>query len=219
MAERGEQKERVFSKPIACGHCGNFAPHERLATARVDNPYANGFWGFDRYYIYLCPACERVRLAVVFDSPADEPDKEEQLYPPARIRVGGLPPDISRALLAAEKVRKIDSNAFGVLLRRVLELVCIDRGADGPSLNDQLADLARKDEIPKKLVKVAASLRQLGNVGAHASLGDLRDQDVPVLDALCQAILDYVYTAPHLAQLAEGLMEARRPNRREDAEL
>jgi len=63
--------------------------------------------------------------------------------------------------------------------------------------------LADKDEIPSKLVKVAAGIRKLRNIGAHADLGELTESDLPVLDELTRAILEYVYTAPLLATEAE----------------
>jgi len=115
----------------------------------------------------------------------------------------GLPGKINKALTAAQKVKGIDANAFGVLMRRVLEMVCIDRKAKGRNLADQLQDLAQKNEIPDKLVTVAKNIKNLGNIGAHAALGDLTREEVPILNALSNAILEYVYTAPYLANQAE----------------
>jgi hypothetical protein len=46
-------------------------------------------------------------------------------------------------------------------------------------------------------------LRIFGNIGAHPTLGELSDAEVPILDNLCKAILEYVYTAPFLAEQAE----------------
>ena len=78
-----------------------------------------------------------------------------------------------------------------------------DRSANGKSLSEKLNDLASKGEIPQKLVDVASSLRQLRNVGAHATLGELTDKEIPLLDDLCKAILEYVYSAPFLVKKAE----------------
>src|SRR5207247_2111793 len=63
----------------------------------------------------------------------------------------GLPPTIDKAYKAARNVQRIDNNAFAVLLRRVLELVCLDRGATGDNLQQQLKSLARSNEIPDLL--------------------------------------------------------------------
>ena len=66
-----------------------------------------------------------------------------------------------------------------------------------------MADLASKGEIPTKLIGVANSLRILRNIGAHATLGELTPGELPILENLCRAILEYVYTAPFLVEEAE----------------
>jgi hypothetical protein len=135
----------------------------------------------------------------------------ELLYPLQRSGPAGLPSVIQRAYDAAQSVRSIDPNAYGVLLGRVLELVSIDRKAEGKFISHQLDDLANKGEIPAKLVKVAAGLRDLRNVGAHPALGELTEEEVPILEELTRAILEYVYTAPLLATRAEErLSEVKR---------
>jgi len=106
------------------------------------------------------------------------------------------------------KVKAVDSNAFGVLIGRTIEMVCVDRDASGRFLSDKLTSLAKKGEIPDKLVRVASVLNKLRNVGAHAELGELTTDEVPILDDLCRALLDYVYTAPFLAQKAEDALNA-----------
>jgi hypothetical protein len=63
--------------------------------------------------------------------------------------------------------------------------------------------LSERGEIPSKLVDVADKLRALRNVGAHAGLGELTPDDIPIVEDLCRAILDYIFTAPFLAQRAE----------------
>jgi hypothetical protein len=134
----------------------------------------------------------------------------ETLYPHQRRSPIGLPEGIARAYDAAKKIATIDANAYGVLLRRVLELICEDRAAKGKSLHCRLGDLAGKGEIPTKLVDVAGGLKDLGNVGAHATLGELSVADLPILDDLCRAILEYVYSAPYLAQKAQETLDARK---------
>ena len=60
---------------------------------------------------------------------------------------------------------------------------------------------------------MAHNLRQLRNVGAHANLGDLTTNEIPFLDDLCLAILEYVYSAPLLLQSAENkLQEIKKSN-------
>ncbi len=90
---------------------------------------------------------------------------------------------------------------------RVLELVCEDRQATGADLFQKLADLSKKTEIPAKLVAVADKLRIFRNFGAHASLGGLTENEVPILESLSRAILEYVYSAPFLAEQAKTALD------------
>lgn len=66
-----------------------------------------------------------------------------------------------------------------------------------------MKSLADKGVIPSGLVNVAAGIRKLRNIGAHGDLGELTEAEVPVLDDLTRAILEYVYSAPQLAREAE----------------
>ncbi len=207
--------KRKTTEFLQCGHCGNRAPMDIVAEyylstkSTYEDPY-------DEYYapqpeegyhhkLLLCLACKEVTLWRYFD--ADYMDGEdirlETLYPPAALRLSGLPSQIQRAYEIALKVRVIDANAYAVIIGRILEMICEDRQATGKDLYNKLIDLAAKGEIPDKLVGVADSLRQLRNFGAHASLGELTREEIPILDDLCKAILEYVYNAPYLVEKAE----------------
>lgn len=211
--------EQRFSPLVQCKHCSNRAPmpikvshseivsHEPpLAVARSVAPWDEG----PVFELLKCPACGKINLATYYWHDAmDASDADYQIvYPVARCLPEGLPAQVQSAYSAALSVRSVDANAFGVLLGRVLEIVCVDRRAEGRSLADQLRDLAGKGEIPEKLVEVARGLRQFRNVGAHAGLGTLTEVEVPILDDLTRAILEYVYSAPLLAQKAATRLAA-----------
>jgi hypothetical protein len=121
-----------------------------------------------------------------------------------------LPSKVAKAYEAAGRVKPVDPNAFAVLLGRVLEHVCEDRGAIGETLNERLGDLAQKGEIPRKLADMAHGLRNLRNVGAHATLGELTESEIPILDDLCRAILEYVYSAPALVARVQERLDGLR---------
>jgi len=180
---------------ITCGNCHNVTSQKVLA--QYAEPMKDWEW-FDEFYeTYLlsrCPACHRLNLSVGSDMDPAEPPKV--LWPGADRKMSGLTPEIEAAYQAALRVKTIDSNAFGVLCRRLLEMVCIDRRARGHVLVDQLRDLSDKGEIPGRLTEMAQQLRQLGNIGAHASIGALTPAEVPFLEDLCRAILEYVYVGP-----------------------
>lgn len=216
-------EEKSFSGPLRCGHCGNTAPMEivrhypQLERHRGGDepPWEDGYI----YQLLLCPACSGVIFRRFYwHDWFDEHDRidVEVLHPSVDKVPEGLPPTIAKAYEAAQRVRSVDANAYGVLVGRVLELICVDRQAQGHFLGNKLADLATKGEIPAKLVDVANGLKDLRNVGAHAALGELTPAEVPILDQLTRAILEYVYSAPSLARKAEERLRqlrAAKPSR------
>jgi hypothetical protein len=213
-------KEPEFSEEKRCGHCGNFAPMKKVAKFddtkthfedNSDDPHSSFAWSEgDCYELLKCPACGKIELrSYYYHDMYDEqrPLNYKTLYPVSSKLPLGLPLTIQKEYEAALKVRSISANAYGVLMGRVLELVCEDRTAKGKDLFQRLADLATKGEIPSKLVAVADKLRTLRNVGAHAVLGELTEKEVPILESLSRAILEYVYSAPFLVEQANDTLE------------
>lgn len=76
------------------------------------------------------------------------------------------------------------------------------------TLASMLKELADKNEIPQKLVKIASGLKDFGNIGAHAGSGELTQKEIPIVNALCIAILEYIYSAPYLATIAEDKLNS-----------
>jgi hypothetical protein len=204
--------EKRVSGVVTCGHCNNRAPMKIVATySQVTNPDPTSSESWDRgdvYELLLCPSCNKVALQEYFWHEMMDFDNIsiKVLYPADRSPLG-LPVSIQEAYNDALQVRTVNANAYAVLIGRVLEMVCDDRNATGKELYAKLQDLAIKGEIPDKLVGIANSLRNLRNVGAHASLGKLTEAEIPILDDLCRAILEYVYSAPFLAKQAEDRLD------------
>jgi Domain of unknown function (DUF4145) len=184
---------------IRCGSCDKTANQQVVAeytqTLGQEDELGDEPFYYEQDWLLrmsLCSACDTVNLSV-----QDDGGEITVLYPKPPSDLEGLPEEIARAYKAARAVRLIDANAFAVLLGRVLELVCINRKANGDTLFKQLNDLATRGEIPGPLAAMADQLRILRNIGAHATLGELSRGEVPVLDDICGAILEYVYSAPH----------------------
>jgi Domain of unknown function (DUF4145) len=216
--------EKRFTSQQKCGHCGNVAPME-VATA-----YSQTHTQYDKkgdpwecakiFELLVCPACHRVILRTYWwseDMESEGDTSPEILYPGETRLPPGLPSAVESAFLSAQKVKAIDANAFGVMVGRVIDEVCADKKASGESLVDKLKDLASRKEIPEKLVGVAHGLRKLRNVGAHADLGGITDKEVPIVEDLCRAVLDYVYGAPYLTQRAIDQLAALKPKQDADS--
>jgi len=203
------------SKIITCGHCSNVSHMKSVGHIFVDEtPQGNEFGpqpNQGTYYdVFDCPACHRENIVKYFwhDFMESEEDLSyELLYPMDNDIPLGLPKEIKKSFVAAQKIKLLDANSYALLIRRVLELVCFDREAEGRDLAKKLKFLSDKGEIPQKLVRIAKGLRLLGNIGAHERYGSLGEKEVPILRDMIKSILEYVYTAPFLAELAEKKLE------------
>lgn len=193
----------------ACTFCGNVAPMTVVAEYNRRQSFDAKKGDRGLWELVECSACNEVLLRKGHWDP-DYMDElyHELLYPSPEGTVDGLPETIDRAYMAALKVRAIDSNAFAVLLGRVLDLVCIDKAAQGASLFERLKDIADKGIIPQQLADMAHAMRQLRNIGAHADLGELTPAEVPILESLTKAILEYVYAAPALVALVQQKIDS-----------
>ncbi len=205
--------EQRYSQNIECRHCHNTVTMPIVATySQVQDHEANGgtvIWsGGNVFEILKCPACNGVTFqrGYFHDNFLDE-WQPVVLYPTETQKVEGLPAEIERAYAAALAVKGIEAHAFAVLVRRLLEMICRDKGAQGRSLFEQLKFLAQTGVIPQQLSDIANGLRNFGNIGAHAAGVQLSENEVPVIDALCRAILEYVYGAPHLVALAQQTLD------------
>jgi hypothetical protein len=197
---------------IKCGGCGKQG-NQQVLNRYVHSDVFEYAYGYVEtevlFYLSRCSRCDAINFSVHIDEA-----EIQVLWPTPPKEVDGLPETVAQAYKAAQAVRKIDANAFAVLLGRVLEVVCLDRNATGNSLYDQLQDLADNGEIPARLVEMAHQLRALRNIGAHATLGELTPAEVPIIDDLCRAILEYVYTAPSRIQQVEERIQRLRNRER-----
>ena len=205
--------EPTYRQNIKCQHCRNtvtmpvVAGYSQVRTYSADDGSMDWSAG-NVFEILKCPACDGVTLQRAhFDDRFPEEWEPVVLYPTEARKVEGLPAEIERAYAAALAVKSIEAHAFAVLVRRLLEMICLDKGAQGRSLFEQLKFLAQTGVIPQQLIDIANGLRNFGNIGAHAAGAQLSENEVPVIDALCRATLEYVYGAPHLVTLAQETLD------------
>jgi len=208
-----------LSKKIFCGHCGNTSKMVVVGEVNdeLDQPDFDPECGpmppvYDCYSVLRCYACQGINIISYIWHEGRGYDDDigyNFLFPSNPKYPIGLPENILKAYKSAEKVKSIDVNAYAILMRRLLELVCLDRGASPQNnLYHMLKELANKNEIPTKLVDVVSGLREFGNISAYANMGELTEEEIPMVNALCDAILEYVYSAPYLATIVENKLKS-----------
>ncbi|SOD70173.1 protein of unknown function [Streptomyces sp. 1222.2] len=86
--------------------------------------------------------------------------------------------------------------ATAVMVRRVLEGLCLDQGATAKPLINALKQLADDGKLDGRLLEWAQELRGLGNQGAHHTGAPVQKQDAHDALLLAEEILNYVYALP-----------------------
>jgi hypothetical protein len=194
---------KIIPIPIKCGHCANISQMDLLTEAEIDLTEFDPQLGFSythikHYYTLRCPSCFNINF-ISHDSfdgmDGDDYVNHIVLYPQNSPLPLGLPDKILAAFNASQKVKSIDANAYAILMRRLLEMVCVDKNAKPGTLAEMLKEVAK-------------GLKDFGNIGAHFWLGEITEEEIPIIQALCSAILEYVYSAPYLATEAENKLTA-----------
>jgi hypothetical protein len=199
---------------LECHHCGNKAGHHLLCQAdsmsvtySMDNPPETDTIDCT-YYLTRCKTCNGISL--YYDDELDEHPgyiNEAYLCYPSIIRPSEeIPAVIRKTFNEALKVERISFDAFAILIRRALELLCKDKQASGRNLKEQIEDLARKNIIPITLSEMGHTLRTLGNLGAHGTDYTLDITEIRSMRDFMFAMLEYVYVAPaKLNKLKESI--------------
>jgi hypothetical protein len=196
---------------LPCGHCGFRGPIEYKDTVLLkrEQEEITGYGtaeGAHSVGVWVCPVCDEPTIwSWVFFDDLSVDTAERRLFPTVRDN-NAVPARVRTRLDAALKVKKLDPDFYAVGIRRMLETVCNEERAKGRDLFAKLDDLADKGRIPDMLAEVAHELRRLGNLGAHDEDVSVAHEDVPVIEDLADAVLEYLYRAPaKLAAVREGL--------------
>ena len=190
-----------------CPHCGNSAP-QRLLQSHHCSETAWFIWDEEDkdeeheleavYFVATCETCQGLLLYAAFDeSTADEQfHLTKLLWPASGVSHESIPERVATIYEEAARIKNLAPNAFAVQIRRALEAVCEDRGAQKKVLQVMLRELSDKGEIPRVLAEMTDVLRLLGNIGAHAADQSVRPSQVYALDEFFRAVVEYVYIAP-----------------------
>ena len=197
-----------------CGHCGNRGSVVKVEDIEVKRWSLQvdtyGEISFVRYTrVSKCAACEEVTIWG-FTQPSDQVESihVQRLYPWQRDHTA-LPSKVRQRLEVADRVRKLDPGLYAVAIRRMLETVFNERGAEGRDLWAKARDLASKDQLPGTIADAVSRLRDLGKYGAHDEEIEVSAKDVPMIEDLANAVLEFLYRAPAAIAALEASVTER----------
>ena len=98
--------------------------------------------------------------------------------------------------------------ASALMVRRTLEVVCLDKGASGKDLKVRIADLKTKIVVPNELIEAMDELRLLGNDAAHIearSYDKISYEELEVAIEFSKELLKALYQYSDLLAKLRGL--------------
>lgn len=192
-----------------CFHCGNKGLMRVLHQHKHEfgGPVLNGIDGdiirydlterFD-WILLECPICNMVTLRQTYcdESTCFNIDEVKILYPENSVDYYGIPDNIKAAFESALKVKNIDTNSCLLSLRRVLEIICKDQGAEKNNLESMIKELLEKGKLPPQMEDACWIIRQLGNKVAHSDNVIIYSYKVDQTINFLETIMGYLYTLP-----------------------
>jgi hypothetical protein len=121
----------------------------------------------------------------------------------------GLPDEVHDALEEAIKCHASQCyTAAAIMVRKTLEELCRDRGAEGRSLFERIEALGSRVVLPQELLEGLHDLRLLGNDAAHVEAqvyNDVGKEEVEIGIDVAKEVLKAVYQYGTLLERLRGL--------------
>ena len=213
----GNLKEQVHT----CFHCGNTG---------LMNYVGNTYWTYDEvernalgdviyavqieheyWHVFECPVCHKPVLIseYCFDAQESMPEIKTE-YPTIAVSRDGVPKDIYSAFESAVKTKGIDYSICLLSLRRVLEMICKDKGAEGRDLEKKIDNLIEKKIFPPMIEDACWIIRQMGNDAAHADKIRVYTYEIEQVIGYVATIIDYLYSLPHRVEKMKKKIKTRK---------
>lgn len=132
-------------------------------------------------------------------------------YPAERVEFdpSDLPDAVRDALEEAVSCHAVEAYAAcGMMVRKTLELVCDDRGAEGKKLYNRIEALREKVVLPQELLDGLHDLRLLGNDAAHVEsrvYAQVGKDEVELALDVTKEVLKSVYQLSSLVERLRAL--------------
>lgn len=184
-----------------CRHCGNHGATKEVGQVEVErfsqDDERYGHFDFVKYVqVDRCGVCGGLTIwQGIWGDDFGETVSDRLLFPSSRDN-SSLPEKVRKRLEAADRVQRLDPGLYAVAIRRMLETVFNDKQAEGRDLYHKAQDLVEKGELPPNIAVAVSHLRDIGKYGAHDEEIDVSKEDVPLIENLADAVLEFVYRSP-----------------------
>ena len=207
-----------------CFHCGNTGKMNYIGKSGWEQEETHSdkyghVWGrfiieHEDWFVFECPVCQKpvIMSEYVFDVAGTPPERKIE-YPIIAVSPEGVPPEIYSAYESAVKTKGIDYSICLLSLRRVLEMICKEKGAVGRDLEKKIDDLIDKKVLPTMIGDACWIIRQMGNDAAHADKVDVYTYDVEQVIGYVAAIIDYLYSMPYRVNSFKQKIQERKEHK------
>lgn len=187
---------------IICPHCVR-AIHENWTFVGIGMDRDSASW---EVAFYVCPACQRILVALRRELRRDGSHQTMMVYPKATARP--LPPEVPDPYAAdfreAALVLADSPKASAAISRRLLQHIIREQaGIRGRDLNDEIDRLLDSKQLPSHLAESVDAIRNVGNFAAHPTKSTNTSEIIDVepgeaewlLDAL-EGLTDFYFVQP-----------------------
>ncbi len=209
-----QRRQSEKSTAFVCPHpdCGVYAQHHwghavHLSTS--NNPTVLSVRSIAKNTKLVAAACEACGKEVIFiDGGMVWP--ATSTAPSANL---DMPADVMADFDEARLIHQNSPRGAAALLRLALQKLMPQIGATKSSINDAIAELVAKGEIPQRVQQALDAVRVIGNEAVHPGELDLRDDaaTVQAIFGLLNFIVEKTITEPkEIDHIYGGLPSAKR---------
>jgi hypothetical protein len=173
-----------------CPLCGTYA------HMQWDQLYSRERSSF--FYESFCSCCKKTSLWRVTDYTTNQfvgrnDSSAELIYPDhglASLPEDDMPDDVKADYIEAARIFSKSPRGAAALLRLALQKLCKHLGEDGANINKDIRRLSEKNTLPPLVVKVADTVRIVGNNAVHP--GEMSDEDFDLVASKMFELLNFI---------------------------
>mgnify|MGYP000863696169 CR=1 FL=1 len=209
-----EKKQIMEDQILLCNNCGNTTSQSILYYTDSKDKIYNSNNPLETmeiesfYYLTKCKTCQSISLYTdnEYHDNIGVLSEAYICYPVVKRYDEYIPKEIAFTYNEAIKVEQISFFGFSCLIRKVLELICEDKVANGKNLKEKLKALKERKIIPDILYEMGDTLRILGNKSVHADY-KIDVFEVNIMREFICAIIEYVYINPQKLSKVNSSLE------------